>query len=63
MAANMLSTIEKLKGRDNYPTWKFAMENYLLCAELDKCILGTEKDTGKDAKARAHLVLSIDPIN
>lgn len=29
MSSALLASIEKLRGRENYSTWKFAMENYL----------------------------------
>ncbi|CAL1678260.1 unnamed protein product [Lasius platythorax] len=55
--------IEKLKGRENYPTWKFAMSALLEHEDLWKCILGTETDARKLAKAKAKLILCIDPFN
>lgn len=63
MSTSYLSSIEKLKGRENYSSWKFSMENYLALEDLSKCILGTETDEKKNAKAKAALNLSIDKIN
>lgn len=33
---------EKLRGSDNYNTWRFAMENFLALKEMSKCIMGRE---------------------
>lgn len=38
MSSSILSSIEKLKGRENYSTWKFSMENYLALEDLSSCI-------------------------
>lgn len=55
-------TIEKLTGRDNYPTWKFAMQSYLEHEELWDAIEGKEKDEKKVKKAKAKIILCIDPV-
>lgn len=60
MASSLLTSIEKLKGRENYSTWKFSIENYLEYEDLLKCIDGTETDAKKNVKAKASLNLSID---
>lgn len=60
---NLLTAIEKLKGRENYNTWKFAMEIYLEHEGLSECIDGTETDAKKLSKAKTSLILSIDKIN
>lgn len=59
----MLPSIERLKGRENFDTWKFAVQAYLEHEDLWKCICGSETDTSKDVKAKAKLILLIDPIN
>lgn len=54
--------IEKLKGSDNYHTWKFAITNHLEMNDLEKCILdsGTETDLKKLKKAKNLLSLSVE---
>lgn len=60
MAVNYISNIQKLKGRENYDEWAFAAENFLVLDDLKGCLQGTETDVGKDAKAKAKLILTID---
>lgn len=56
--------VDKLKGSENYHTWKFAIEQVLAYKDLDKCI--NEPQTGvtitdKQAKeAKAILSLSVE---
>ena len=57
---NTLS-IQKLTGRDNFSTWKFAMEAYLQHEELWDCIQCDTCDSKKDTKARTKIILLIDP--
>lgn len=60
MASNsLLASVPKLKGRENYNEWAFAIENMLVLEGLSKCILAVDEDN--DAKAKARLVLTIDP--
>lgn len=64
MAANQLTLIEKLSGRENYATWRFAMQTYLQHEELWDCIeSNTETDPKRDTKARTKIILSVDPTN
>lgn len=66
MSASLLSSIEKLRGRENYSTWKFSMENYLALEDLNCCLTETDAskvDTKKDVKAKSALILSIDKSN
>jgi len=58
-----LPIIEKLKGRENFNTWKFAMQIYLEHEDLWKCVEGTETDERKIIRARAKIVLSLDSVN
>lgn len=55
----ILSSIEKLRGTENYSTWKFAMENFLAHEGLEKCIVETdaETDATKNKKAKSILIL------
>lgn len=39
--------IDKLKGSDNFHTWKFAITNYLEMNDLEKTIDGSETDEKK----------------
>lgn len=61
MAVNYLNSVQKLVGRENYDEWSFAMENILILEGLSKCVDGTETDAVLIAKAKAKLVLTIDP--
>lgn len=67
MSANNPSVlIEKLTGRSNYPTWKFAVQTYLEHEELWTCVVPEENkeiDKKKDTKARTKIILLVDPIN
>lgn len=63
MSGSSIPSIEKLKGRENYDTWKFAVQNYLEHEELWNCIVGEEVDAKKVTKEKANIVLLIDPIN
>lgn len=61
-----LANIEKLTGRDNYATWKFAVKNYLQHEELWEFIdpwPETREDKVKDIWAKSKIILLIDPIN
>lgn len=68
MASNNLQ-IEKLSGRDNYNTWKFAVRTYLEHEELWECVdptkdPTTEKiDPKKDLKAKSKIILLVEPTN
>lgn len=61
MAVNYLTSVPKLLGRDNYDEWSFAVENVFVLEGLDKCIEGTEEDSVLITKAKAKLVLTVDP--
>ncbi|XP_062538063.1 uncharacterized protein LOC134206375 [Armigeres subalbatus] len=66
-----LPGIERLIGRENWATWKFAVQTYLeledlWCAVKPKLQAdGTYEavDAGKDRKARAKIILLLDPVN
>lgn len=62
MANNSNTSFEKLKGSENYQTWAFAMENYLILHSLAACIdeLMPETSAAKIQEAKARMVLSID---
>ena len=55
--------VPKLKGRENYEEWKFAAENLLILEGVDKYLKEEGKDSALalDAKARAKLILTMDP--
>lgn len=65
MASNsgMFSSIERLKGRDNYDTWKFMVQAFFEHEDLWKCVEGSETDGTKNIKAKTKLILLTDPIN
>lgn len=54
--------IDKLRGSENYHTWKFAMQNLLDLGGMEKCIEDpvTETDAAKIRRAKAKIVLSVD---
>uniref|UniRef100_A0A1Y1N677 DUF4219 domain-containing protein n=1 Tax=Photinus pyralis TaxID=7054 RepID=A0A1Y1N677_PHOPY len=61
MAVNYLTSVPKLLGRENYDEWSFAVENVFVLEGLSKCMDGTEEDTTLNMKAKAKLILTIDP--
>lgn len=61
MAVNYLTSVPKLLGRENYTEWCFAVENVFVLEGLNKCIDGTEEDTVMLNKAKAKLILTLDP--
>ncbi|KAJ8711665.1 hypothetical protein PYW08_006955 [Mythimna loreyi] len=66
MATNFLTSIPKLKGRENYDEWAFAAENLLILEGVADCIKqekppATATAVAEDAKAKAKLILTIDP--
>lgn len=67
MSANHTTVlIEKLTGRNNYPTWKFAVLTYLQYEELWEYVHAksdTVFDKKKDTKAKSKIILLVDPIN
>ena len=58
-----LPPIEKLRGRENFDSWKFAVQTYLEHEELWDCVIGTEQDAKKITKAKTKIILLIEPIN
>ncbi|XP_026729562.1 uncharacterized protein LOC113495153 [Trichoplusia ni] len=59
MSNSLISSIPKLKGRENYEDWAFAVENFLILEGVQQCIK-SEGDTN-DLKAKAKIILTIDP--
>lgn len=62
-STNSLPSIEKLVGRENFSTWKFAVKTYLEHEELIDCLDGKEKCEKKISKAKTKIILLLDPIN
>lgn len=60
MAVNLLQSVPKLKGRENYSDWSFAVSNMLVLDDLQGCINGSITDVVKDGKAKAKIILTID---
>lgn len=62
--------IERLSGRDNWPTWKFATQTLLELEDLWCAVKpavpadGTQQqvDTAKDRRARVKIILLLDPL-
>jgi len=65
MAATNIVQIEKLEGRENFATWKFAMQALLESEDLWGCIEEKAEytDSKKMSKARAKIILSLDKRN
>lgn len=59
MSSNLMASIAKLKGRENYEDWAFAVENFLILENMQQCI--TKDNDPNDAKAKAKIILTIDP--
>lgn len=55
--------VEKLRGRENYATWKFAMQAWLQLDDLWEVVSGTKIDETKDRKALSKIVLCLETIN
>lgn len=63
-----LPPIEKLKGRENYSTWKFAMKAYLQHEDLWDTVEvpageAISQDARKITRAHSKIILSLDPLN
>lgn len=58
MAANYMVNVPKLKGRENYSEWAFAVENFMILEGLWKCVSQVVEDD--DSKAKAKIILTID---
>lgn len=65
MSSNAMTLIEKLVGRDNYNTWRFAVMTYLQHEDLWCCIENEGKpvDSKLDLKAKAKIILLVDSVN
>lgn len=60
---NMIS-FDRLKGRENFATWKLQAKSYLVVKDLWKYIeMNTvaPSDKPKDEQALAHMTLLLDP--
>ncbi|KAG5880917.1 hypothetical protein JTB14_035138 [Gonioctena quinquepunctata] len=54
-ASNYVVNVPKLKGRENFAEWSFAVENFLVLEGLSRCI--TEVIADHDAKAKTTIIL------
>lgn len=69
MSSNAMASIQKLKGRENYESWKFAVRAFLEIENLWGYIDGTSEETDdkknkqNDIVAKAKLILLVEPIN
>lgn len=61
MAGNYLINVPKLRGRENYDEWAFAAENFLILEGVDINHRTKEDDAVVIQKAKAKLVMTIDP--
>lgn len=58
-----MATIVKLKGRDNFIDWQFAVEAYLEHEGLWECVQGNDADESNNRKAKSKIILLIEPVN
>lgn len=61
-----LPQMDKLKSRENYSTWKFAMRASLQHGHLWGCVKCQDAeiaDTKKVTQARSKLILTVDPLH
>lgn len=66
-----LPSIELLHGRENWSTWKFAVQTFLELEDLWEVVKPTPNADGtlpvadalKDRRARAKIILLLDPVN
>lgn len=61
-----MPAIEKLRGRENYLSWKIAMEACLQYEDLWGCVQGLEEfisDARKVTKARSHILVAVESVN
>lgn len=66
MSSHQIMHIPKLKGRENWDSWKIAAKSYLVIKGLWKTIeptAGTSVNADDDLKARSELTLLLEPIN
>lgn len=64
MSTNYIQSVPKLKGRENYDDWSYAVENVLVLEGMlnyIKPVQGVEIKAADDQKTKAKLVLLIDP--
>lgn len=54
-----INGIEKLRGAENYPTWKYQMKMLLTFEGLWKVVEGTDTDATRDGRALARIGLSV----
>lgn len=60
-AASSNVFIDKLKGIENYSSWKFMMRMILIQEELWECVENEEGDIKKQQKALARIALAVQP--
>ncbi|XP_062701175.1 uncharacterized protein LOC134285120 [Aedes albopictus] len=71
MADSGNTMIERLIGRENWTTWRFAVQTYLEVEDLWEAVEPKKKDDGtleavdpvKDKKARRKIILFLEPEN
>lgn len=70
MANNAINSgVPKLKGSEDYATWKFSMQAFLEVDGLYDVVIGEEAETDPtkvavlNRKAKARIIMSVDPIN
>lgn len=70
MSLKNLMLIDRLKGRENFDTWRFAVEHLMVLDGLWPYVLGKDEEADvavnaanavKDSEAKAKLVLLIEP--
>lgn len=70
-SSTSLPSIELLVGRENWSTWKFAVQTFLELEDLWEAVKPTPNADGtdpavdplKDRRARGKIILLLDPVN
>lgn len=62
MSYSGIPQIERLKGRENWEQWKFAVNAYFEMEGLWSSVEGKETDVSKNVNARSKLISLLDPI-
>lgn len=60
-SSSYLLSVPKLKGRENYDDWAFAVKNFMVLEGVDLDNISPDLSDSEQVKAKAKLVMTIDP--
>lgn len=60
-SSSYLLSVPKLKGRENYDDWAFAVKNFMVLEGVDLDNISPDLSGSEQVKAKAKLVMTIDP--